>query len=199
MVYRSTDGGATFEPWGEGLPATTAYALAESRDGTVFVGTETAAYSRAPGDAAWVDITGNEAPITIYWSAEALPGEDTIRFGTYGRGIWDYRISDGPGVCEGQDGDSDGVACTTDCDDGDASRHPGAAEVCGNLIDDDCDGNDPPCAPKLPSGKGCGCAGAGAGEPSWVGMVALALVAGLGRRGRQAGRGVWREPPTRIG
>ncbi len=199
VVYRSTDGGATFEPWGEGLPATTAYALAESRDGTVFVGTETAAYSRAPGDAAWVDITGNEAPITIYWSAEALPGEDTIRFGTYGRGIWDYRISDGPGVCEGQDGDSDGVACTTDCDDGDASRHPGAAEVCGNLIDDDCDGNDPPCAPKLPSGKGCGCAGAGAGEPSWVGMVALALVAGLGRRGRQAGRGVWREPPTRIG
>jgi hypothetical protein len=45
---------------------------------------------------------GVEAPITLYWSVEAVPGLPLMRFGTYGRGIWDYSIEDpqpvGPGV-----------------------------------------------------------------------------------------------------
>jgi hypothetical protein len=27
-----------------------------------------------------------------YWSVEPLPGANALRFGTYGRGIWDYEI-----------------------------------------------------------------------------------------------------------
>ena len=45
-----------------------------------------------PGASEWVDVTDTRAPITIYWSVEALPHENTLRFGTYGRGIWDYRL-----------------------------------------------------------------------------------------------------------
>jgi hypothetical protein len=92
-VYRSLDGGTTFEAWSTGLPPTLVYCLAEASDfsGKVFCGTETAAYAREADGASWVDITANQAPITVYWSAEALPHENTIRFGTYGRGIWDYR------------------------------------------------------------------------------------------------------------
>ena len=45
---------------------------------------------RGPDDAAWTDITGNVAPVTTYWSVEALHHEPTVRFGTYGRGIWDF-------------------------------------------------------------------------------------------------------------
>jgi hypothetical protein len=93
-IWRSTDGGASFQAYAEGLPPTLVYCLGEAPDGsgTMFCGTETSAYVRAPADAAWTDVTGTQAPITIYWSVEALPHENTMRFGTYGRGIWDYQI-----------------------------------------------------------------------------------------------------------
>jgi hypothetical protein len=38
------------------------------------------------------------------------------------------------------DADGDGAAWCNDCDDGNAGAHPGAAEICGNGIDDDCNG-----------------------------------------------------------
>lgn len=40
----------------------------------------------------------------------------------------------------GEDLDGDGAAWCFDCAAEDASVHPGAGEVCGNLLDDDCDG-----------------------------------------------------------
>ncbi|NOT29389.1 MAG: hypothetical protein HOP15_02945 [Planctomycetes bacterium] len=91
-IYRSTDGGVSFQPYSTGLPPTLVYCLSESPDnrGTMFCGTETSAYARDPGAPSWIDITSTQAPITIYWSVEAVPG-NVMRFGTYGRGIWDYR------------------------------------------------------------------------------------------------------------
>jgi hypothetical protein len=38
------------------------------------------------------------------------------------------------------DADGDGAAWCNDCDDGNAAVHPGATEICGNGIDDDCNG-----------------------------------------------------------
>ena len=43
------------------------------------------------------------------------------------------------GTATGDDADGDGTPSANDCDDADASVHPGAEEAC-NGVDDDCDG-----------------------------------------------------------
>ncbi|MSP54519.1 MAG: hypothetical protein EXR69_02775 [Myxococcales bacterium] len=182
-VWRTIDGGVNWSAWSDGLPATMAYTLAESRDGSMFTGTDTAAYMRTPGSAAWEDITLADAPITVWWNAEALPAENTIRFATYGRGIWDYRIGDGPGVCLGQDVDGDGASCRDDCDDTDPDRAPGAEEICGDAVDQDCDGIPDPCALLAPRGSGCGCSATGDASFGWFVIAAVQV----GRRRRRFG------------
>lgn len=55
-------------------------------------------------------------------------------------------------VCE--DGDGDGYTAAVcggaDCDDSDANVNPGAVEVCGDGLDNDCDGAAAPCTGNLP-------------------------------------------------
>ena len=130
-VYRSTDGGQTLEPWGQGLPDTLVYSLAEVRDGSgrVVAGTEQGAYMRGPDDAEWTDITGNVAPVTTYWSVEALHHEPTVRFGTYGRGIWDFT----PAPIEGPLGETDEPEDTepADVDEGPPRVDPEPRSGCG--------------------------------------------------------------------
>lgn len=143
-VWRSRDGGRTWSDWSDDLPATQVYGLAEARDGSgkVFAATQTSAYARRRDGGEWVDITGNEAPVTTYWSVEALAHENTMRFGTYGRGIWDYRQDpDGDGCVQDQDSDRDGSPCDVDCNDDDPLTFPGAEDVCDG-IDRNCDPTD---------------------------------------------------------
>lgn len=179
-VYRSDDGGERWERYAEGLPETLVYSLVEAADGTLVAGTETGAWRRDPGSAEWVDISGGVAPVTLYWSAELLADGSTVRFGTYGRGIWDYSLAVADGCDAGEDADGDGAECAADCDDGDGGRAPGLAEVCGDEVDQDCNGADaacdeaepgaePPTEAKAPGGCGCG-----------TGTVPGALAMGLG-------------------
>ena len=43
------------------------------------------------------------------------------------------------------DADGDGYPASTDCDETNDAVHPGATEICGNLVDDDCSGDAPSC------------------------------------------------------
>jgi MYXO-CTERM domain-containing protein len=144
-VYASADGGATWTGMAEGLGPTLVYSLALSRDGDdrLFAGTETGAWAYDADAGAWSSLLGDVAPVTIYWSAEALPHENTVRFGTYGRGIWDYTM-DTPSCYPVVDADGDGVDCRTDCAEGDPAVHPGADDPPGDGVDSDCDGEDGP-------------------------------------------------------
>ncbi len=185
-VYRSTDGGWSWSPWSEGMPSTTAFTMAEARDGSgrLFAATETAAYVRHPTDGEWEDLTGADAPLTTYWSVEILPHENTARFGTYGRGIWDFRMETPQACYPVVDADQDGTSCLDDCDDDDSSVGIPGEEICGDGLDQDCDGEDllcedtaetdagvEPAAPVLP--QGCGGCGGGVGGASWMGGLAL--------------------------
>ena len=140
-VYRTEDGGDSWQDWSSGMPNTMVYCLGEPNDdsGVVFAGTETAAYRRGPDDQNWQDITSNKAPVTIYWSVEALHHENTMRFGTYGRGIWDFKLEGTPPCTDDVDGD--GYTCDVDCNDEDPSIHPDAIDVCDG-IDANCDPSD---------------------------------------------------------
>jgi photosystem II stability/assembly factor-like uncharacterized protein len=157
-VVRSTDGGETWFAEATGLPSTMVYALVYAEDGSgdLYAGTETGAWRWDRQTGLWENIMSNEAPVTIYWSAEVVNDGGTIRYGTYGRGMWDYELvpgdRDGDGIPDAQDlcanhddpgqldGDLDGTGNV--CDNCPATSNPDQANADGDAAGDACD-----CAP----------------------------------------------------
>jgi hypothetical protein len=94
-------------------------------------------------------------------------------------------------VVPDEDADGDGVTlCGGDCAPDDPTVFPGADEICGDLVDQDCDGGDEPCDGETFGddgynmwGRGCRCSTA-AGF-AWVdasGLFALVVVVAVMRR-----------------
>ncbi|MDP7063058.1 MAG: hypothetical protein QF489_09040 [Planctomycetota bacterium] len=91
-VMYSGNGGTSFYDKSAGLPSTLIYGMCEAPDqsGYMYAAGQSGAYEYDPSTQTWASILGAEAPLTTYWSVEAVPSQNIIRFGTYGRGIWDY-------------------------------------------------------------------------------------------------------------
>ena len=92
-IYKSVDGGKTFSEMVNGLPQTLTYEITANEDESLlFAGTEAGPYVFVVEDQYWYDMSGLEAPTQRYWSAEFVSALNRVRFGTYGRGIFDFEI-----------------------------------------------------------------------------------------------------------
>jgi hypothetical protein len=95
-IYKSADGGVTWNALGATQPSTLVHQLAF--DGPVtqklYAATEAGPYAYDSGTDAWTNLLGATccAPLTDYWDVEALPAMGIMRFATYGRGIWDLNL-----------------------------------------------------------------------------------------------------------
>ena len=94
-VYISYNHGESFIPLNENLPNTLVYELTGTPDDAYFfAATEVGPYVYITEEGTWQDLAGISAPDQTYWSVEYIPELNTARFGTYGRGIWDFIIDD---------------------------------------------------------------------------------------------------------
>ena len=101
-VYVSENGGETFSEFNDGLPNTMIYELACLPDESIiFAATELGPYAYTHEEGSWVLISADDAPDQVYWSVEYIEEINTVRYGTYGRGIWDYEFNHDPTISFG--------------------------------------------------------------------------------------------------
>jgi len=94
-VYVSENHGQTFEPMNNGLPNTLVFQLSGTLDDVIlFAATEIGPYAYSRNDDEWFLISGLSAPDQTYWTVDYIPNINTARFGTYGRGIWDFMLNE---------------------------------------------------------------------------------------------------------
>ncbi len=94
-VYKSEDKGKNWTSMGQGLPPTLMFNLVANEDETLLYGaTEAGPYVYIVAEEQWYDLSGANTPTQRYWSVEYLEDIHTARFGTYGRGIWDFKIDE---------------------------------------------------------------------------------------------------------
>lgn len=94
-VLYSVNGGKSFVSLSYGLPATTVFDLAlDKEEKYLFAATEAGPYVCILDQAKWYPMGASVVPNQTYWSVEYVPNENIVRFGTYGRGIWDFHIED---------------------------------------------------------------------------------------------------------
>ncbi|HEY0781415.1 MAG TPA: hypothetical protein VGE98_03095, partial [Thermoanaerobaculia bacterium] len=96
-VYKTTDGGATWQPLAHGQSPTTVSALAfdSPSSQTLYAASADGPFRYDPGSDSWVSLLSGAAPLTQYLGVESVPSIGVVRFSTYGRGIWDYRAASG--------------------------------------------------------------------------------------------------------
>ena len=75
----------------------------------IFAATEIGPYAYSFDYGSWVSISGDDAPDQVYWSVEYIDEINTVRYGTYGRGIWDYKFDYDPTLSLGDLNQDDSI------------------------------------------------------------------------------------------
>lgn len=95
-VFELTNFGATVKAIQTGIPSTLVYAIDCTPDeGLIFAATELGPYVYISSQEQWYDLSEGYAPDQTWWSVEYIESLKVARFGTYGRGIWDFNLCTG--------------------------------------------------------------------------------------------------------
>jgi photosystem II stability/assembly factor-like uncharacterized protein len=86
------DGGVHWSPLSDGLPSTLVWSFAFDSPATqtLYAATEAGPFVLDTASATWRSLLGGASPVLPYFSIEGVPSAHLIRFGTFGRGVWDY-------------------------------------------------------------------------------------------------------------
>jgi hypothetical protein len=96
-IYQSSDGGVTFKAMVSGLPKTFINDLTLNREETLlFAATEAGPYVCVLSTGKWYPLIGENTPIQPFQSVEYIAATSTVRFCTYGRGVWDFVLKSQP-------------------------------------------------------------------------------------------------------
>ena len=94
-VYVSENHGQNFIAMNNELPNTLVFQLVGTPDDEIlFAATEIGPYAYSDNDSRWHLLSGISAPDQTYWTVDYIPEIYTARFGTYGRGIWDFILNE---------------------------------------------------------------------------------------------------------
>jgi len=98
-VWVSHDGGENFEAMSNGMKNSLIFEMTSNDDGSLlFAASEVGPWVYVASQNKWFDLSGVGAPQQTYWSVDYIPALRTARFGTYGRGIWDFKIESFSGI-----------------------------------------------------------------------------------------------------
>jgi len=93
--YSSKDSGKTFTKDTLGLGRTLIYSIDnDTSDEFVYAATEAGPKVFDIKQRKWFNMQTSSGVTQNYWSVQFIPSLKTVRFGTYGRGIWDFNITD---------------------------------------------------------------------------------------------------------
>ncbi len=96
-VFISENHGQSFSPLDNAIPQTSFNDLKlSSTELLLFAATDVGPYCYNFNTQEWFDMAGITAPDQNFTSVDFIPSLNTVRFGTYGRGTWDFAITDEP-------------------------------------------------------------------------------------------------------
>lgn len=101
-VYISTDGGLTFNETGlQNLIETAVHEMCmDPAEKFLFAATDAGPYVYVMETGEWHSLLGLSAPVQEYMTVEFVEDEHLVRFATWGRGIWDFKITQAVGLDE---------------------------------------------------------------------------------------------------
>jgi hypothetical protein len=93
-IYKTSNGGTSFTDMSAGLPNTFVSELALNGNETLlFAATDAGPYVCLLSTGQWYSLFGATTPVKYFTAVEYVPTGDLMRFATFGRGVWDFKLN----------------------------------------------------------------------------------------------------------